>query len=166
MKKIAILVASSGMNLKLANKLAEVASDMEVETQIIDLVDLNLPLYSTAEEKIGIPDQAINLANTMKAARAMIVVVPEYNGSVPPVFINAIAWVSRSSEDWRAALNGKMAAIATHSGGGGAHALMALRQQLSYCGVNVLGRQMLTNYSKELNVEAAKQTFTDLTRLS
>ena len=63
--------------------------------------------------------------------------------------------MSRSGEDWRDVFNGKSALIATHSGGGGAHVLMAMRHQLSYVGMNVLGRQLLTNYGKQLNDESA-----------
>jgi NAD(P)H-dependent FMN reductase len=83
----------------------------------------------------------------------MIFISPEYNGSTPPVFTNSLAWVSRTGKEWRGIFNRKTAVIATHSGSGGAHVLMSMRLQLSYLGMNVLGRQILTHYTKELNQE-------------
>jgi chromate reductase, NAD(P)H dehydrogenase (quinone) len=167
MSQITILVASVGKNLELAAELEKVASEQGASTKIINLVELGLPLYSTIEEKNGIPDKACQLTKTMQESNAVMVVAPEYNGSVPPALNNAIAWISRSTDgdDWRGAFNGKPAVIATHSGGGGAHALVSMRQQLSYLGMNVLGRQLLTNYGKPLNPDSAKAVIAQLIQL-
>ncbi len=51
MSKIGILVASSNNNLKLGKKLAELAGEENVEAELINLVDLELPLYNTIEEQ-------------------------------------------------------------------------------------------------------------------
>ena len=57
MSKIGILVASSNNNLKLANELKNIADELNFDSEIINLVDYNLPLYSTVEEdKNGIPE--------------------------------------------------------------------------------------------------------------
>lgn len=166
MKKIVILLCSEGENKKLAQKLAEEITSQNEEHDIISLANLELPLYTTEEEKKAIPQAAKDLSSSLQKCRAMIVVAPEYNGGIPPVLNNAIAWVSRSGDDWREAFNGKMALVATHSGGGGLHALMSMRQQLSYIGVNVLGRQIHTHYKKPLNLESAKACIAQLLELT
>ena len=162
MKKLTILVASKGKNVELGEKIKNVSSEKGFTPEVINLVDLNLPLYSTEEEKNGIPEKAKELTATLAATDGMVVVAPEYNGSIPPSLNNAIAWISRSTEDWRAAFNAKPTIIATHSGGGGAHVLMAMRQQLSYIGANVIGRQLQTNYSKELNIESLESCLSQI----
>jgi len=73
---------------------------------------------------------------------------PEYNGGIAPTLTNFFAWASTSSKDWRAHFNTKKAAIATHSGGDGALFLAALRLQLSYIGLTVVGRQISANDRK------------------
>lgn len=152
--KLVVLVASKGKNAELGDVVKKTADAKGFSAEIINLVDLNLPLYSSVEEEKGIPEKALELTNKLTEAKAMVVISPEYNGSMAPTINNSIAWISRSTEDWRGAFNGKPAIIATHSGGGGAHVLMAMRQQLSYLGSNVIGRQLLTNYGKELNIES------------
>lgn len=156
MSSVIILVASSNSNLKLANTLADKAQEIGLNVDFVDLVALDLPLYSTIKEKDGVPEEAIKLKNRIFNADSIITVAPEYNGSIPPVLNNSIAWVSRAGEDWREAFNSKKVLIATHSGSGGLHALMTMRQQFSYLGANVLGRQIQTTYSKELNIDSAE----------
>jgi chromate reductase len=154
MKKMTILVASSGKNVELGNKVKDYASENGFEVSMINLVELELPLYSTEEEQNGIPQKAKDLTKSLIDADSLVVISPEYNGSMAPSLNNAVAWVSRSSEQWREAFNGKPTVIGTHSGGGGVNVLMAMRQQLSYLGANVIGRQLHTNYSKELSADS------------
>lgn len=156
MSKLVILSASSGKNLELAKSIEEMAQSMGFTSEVMDLIELDLPLYSIKEESKGIPCQAKELTEVVKSAGSLVFLSPEYNGSIAPSFNNAIAWISRATEDWREAFSGKSALIGTHSGGGGAHVLMALRMQLSFIGMNVLGRQILTNFSKPLNPESLK----------
>ena len=155
--KILIVSSSDGNNLKLANTLLEISADHDANFEVIKLLDYKLPLYSTAEEENGIPEDAASLTSKFMDAKGFIFLAPEYNGSVPPSLNNAIAWISRSgSENWRDAFNAKPVVIGTHSGGGGQHVLMAMQSQFSFIGCNVIGRKLLTSYSKELNPESAK----------
>ena len=167
MSKIGILVASSNNNLKLAQKFEELANELNIQTQLINLVDLNLPLYSTVEEeKNGLPQAAKELAEKILALNAFIVVAPEYNGVMPPVLNNAMAWTSRSTDSWRDAFNEKVIGLATHSGGGGAKGLQAMRMQFQHLGANILAREILTTYGKELDEEVAKNMIVQLDKLS
>ena len=167
MSKIGILVSSAGNNRKLGAKLEELASELNVETTVINLVDLNLPLYSTVEEeKNGIPDIAKDLAEKILSLNAFIIIAPEYNGVMPPVLKNAMAWTSRSTDSWRDAFNEKIVGLATHSGGGGEKGLQAMRIMYQHLGANILARELLTTYEKPLSESSAKKMIEQLVKLS
>ena len=167
MSKIGILVASAGNNRKLGSKLQELATLENVETTVINLVDLNLPLYSTVEEeRNGIPNIAKDLAEQILSLKAFIIVAPEYNGVMPPVLNNAMAWTSRATDCWRDAFNEKIVGLATHSGGGGEKGLQAMRIMYQHLGANILARELLTTYQKPLNEESAKLMIGQLVKLS
>lgn len=167
MSKIAILVASSVNNQKLGLRLQELAIKENCEVELINLVDLDLPLYSTVEEeKNGVPKTAVDLAKKVLALNAFIIVAPEYNGVMPPVLNNATAWITRATEDWRDAFSEKIVALATHSGSGGAKGLQAMRIHFGHLGANILARELLTNYEKPLNEESAIAIIKSLVRLS
>ena len=167
MSKIGILVASANNNRKLGEKLQELAKKQNVETTMINLVDLNLPLYSTVEEeRNGIPDTAKDLAQEILALNAFIIVAPEYNGVMPPVLNNAMAWTSRATDSWRDAFTEKIVGLATHSGGGGEKGLQAMRIMFQHLGANILAREILTTYEKPLNDENATLMIKNLVKLS
>lgn len=166
MKTILVLVASVGKNVELGDKIAAEIRAQDAQAEIVNLVELDLPLYSTKAEANGIPEKAVELSKKMIDANAVFFVAPEYNGSIPPCLNNMIAWVSRSGDDWRGAFNGKIAGIATHSGGGGLTVLAAMRAQLSYLGMNVIGRQLQTNFGKPLNPESATAVVAQMIKLS
>ena len=167
MPKIGILVASSNNNLKLGLKLKELALTLNYDAELINLVDLKLPLYSTLEEQEnGVPENVLDLASKILDLNAFIIVAPEYNGVMPPVLNNAMAWTSRATKDWRDAFNEKTVALATHSGGGGAKGLQAMRIMFQHLGANILAREILTTYEKPLNEETAISMINNLVKLS
>ena len=167
MSKIGILVASAGNNRKLGDKLQELATLENIETEVINLVDLDLPLYSTTEEeRNGLPDTAKDLAEQILALNAFIIVAPEYNGVMPPVLNNAMAWTSRATDSWRDAFNDKIIGLATHSGGGGEKGVQAMRIMFQHLGANILARELLTTYQKPLNEKNAKLMIAQLVKLS
>lgn len=162
-----ILLASQGANRALADQLFCVGEKLDMKGEIVDLVDLDLPLYSAKKEAEGIPPAASQLTEKLVGAQSLVVIAPEYNGSLPPSFNNAIAWVSRSGgKDWREAFNGKVAALASHSGGGGQKVLQALRGQLEHLGCTCIARTLLTNPQKPLREESAVAVLELLKKLS
>ncbi len=149
---ISIITASEIKNLELAKKFQSVLESMGESVTVINLIDLNLPLYTSRSEEMHKGDELLkDHLKTFSDAEAFVFIAPEYNGSTPPVFNNFLAWLSRSSKEWRTFLNGKPAVIATFSGGGGHHVLAAMRSQLAFIGMNVLGRQILTHSNKALD---------------
>lgn len=149
MKVITIIIASSGKNLDLAKSFKHKLEDHETKVNILNVVDLDLPLYASIHEsKYVAMDLVGKELDEMKKSSGFIVVTPEYNGGLPPAIPNFFAWVSRSTKDWRECFNNKPCAIATFSAGSGINVLALLRLQLSYMGLNVIGRQIVTNMGK------------------
>lgn len=164
---ISIISATSGNNLKLAQSLESVVKELGGAVEIINLEDLNLPLYTPVEQKNGTPEKVSFLTEKLTASKGTVWLAPEYNGSIPPVVTNAIAWVSTTGgDDWREAFNYRYAVVGTHSGGGGAKLAGAMKQQLEHLGTTVLARTIITNYQKELNPESAKTILGQLMDLS
>lgn len=163
MKKIGIIVASVEKNMQLALNIQEVVTELEAQSEIINLVTLDLPMYtSILENESGIPTEAKDLATHLQTFDAFIIISPEYNGSMPPVLNNAIAWVSRVGDDFRAIFNQKFVALATHSGGGGMRGNDAVRAMFSYVGANVLSREIINNYSKPYKRETVAMVVKEL----
>lgn len=165
-KNIVIISASEVKNLELANSFKSRFESLKTETTIINLLDLDLPLYSSRSEgKFKGEELLKDQLPVIAKADGFVFIAPEYNGSTPPVFNNFLAWLSRSSKDWREFLNGKPAAIATFSGGGGHNVLLAMRTQLAFIGMNVLGRQILTHSNKALDEKSLEAITFELIKL-
>jgi chromate reductase len=152
MADIIIIAGSNNKNLELSNQFQKVLKDNRVLSKILDLVSLDIPLYTPLEESKGVPEKVYEYVKLFDQAKGFIFVIPEYNGGIPPVVTSMIAWISRSGDpDWRKSFNSKPTAIASFSGSGGIQALVSLRTQLSYVGMNVIGRQVRGTYKDEVN---------------
>ena len=154
MANILIITATSGTNRELADVFAATATAKGHITEVVDLAEIDLPMFTISRSKDpeSVPDIS-KLVASMTEADAWIVTAPEYNGSLPPTLNNAIAWMSMDWQNFRTMCTGKPVGLATHSGGGGAHVIMAMRQQFSYIGADVIGRACLTGRDKEANPE-------------
>ncbi len=149
-----MMTATSGTNLELAERFATVAREKGHDAEVVDLVEMDLPMFTVArssdpEQKVDVSD----LTQKMTDADAWIVVAPEYNGSMPPTLNNAIAWLSGDWQNFRTMCTGKPVGLATHSGGGGAHVIMAMRHMFSFIGADVMGRSLTSGRNKEANPE-------------
>jgi len=144
--------------MKLANSLKYQIEENNKEIELINLVDLELPMYdSRKEEQDGIPEKIVELVKLMKKADGYIFVAPEYNYSMPPVLANYVAWVSRCGEDFREVFQMKKIQLATHSGSGGDDLMNAMRIQFTRLGAMVMPREIITNFQKPLKVESSKK---------
>jgi len=162
----AIILSSTGRgNYTLGESIKSVGDELGFTTELINLESLNLPLYNPDKEAEGIPDQAQELTQKLINAKLIIALAPEYNGSLPPVFTNAICWVSRSGDDWRGSFNHKLGLVGTRSGGGGQKLITVLRTQLEHLGVMVHPRPIVVNSGKEFNPDSCKAILTDIKNL-
>ena len=169
MRKPAILVfagsiRSGAYSQKTADAYAAQLAGMECEVTRITLADYPLPIMDEVLEKEkGIPENAVKLARQFARHDGIVMVTPEYNGSLPPLLKNAIDWVSRVSSDGDKPLvpyRDKLAVIASSSNGvmGGYSALTHLRHILVRLGMQVLSEQMALG--------RAGSAFDDIGRLS
>lgn len=72
----------------------EVHADHDVE--LCEFNEFPMPMYDAdIESQYGVPEGVIKLAQKISEADAVIISSPEYNGSMPGTFKNAIDWVSR-----------------------------------------------------------------------
>jgi NAD(P)H-dependent FMN reductase len=151
MKNVLIITASNAKNLELAQRIKnEFKSD--VKSEVVDLVSFDFPLYSPSTAEKMLSDKQMNLILSVVNSEYFIFVAPEYNGGVPPVLSNFIAWTTISAgADWRKAFNGKLAALASFSGNNGNQLMSSLMVMLNHLGVDVMGRKLLETYSSELN---------------
>lgn len=164
MKKISVITASVGKNLELAETIVAHLKKHGANASLLNLVELELPLYSTIAETRHQAEVIVSPFKEQLDADAFVFVSPEYNGSTPPVFNNFLAWVSRSTKNWRETFNGKTGLVATASAGSGIQAIMIMRMQLSFIGMNILGRQLVSTMSKpspEAEIESVCIQFLD-----
>ncbi len=131
--KLAVVIGSTRENRvtpKEAKWIANTANKItDVEAEIVDLIDYQLPFFAEAVSPRYNPNRQIDQAVKMwldKIAEfdAYIFITPEYNHSVPGVLKNAIDYLSSE-------LNRKPAAVASHGSVGGARAAMHLKEILS-----------------------------------
>lgn len=167
MARFLMITATSGTNRELADIFASTAIAKGHDANVADLVEMDLPMFTVArsEDPEETPDISA-LVSAMSQADAWVVIAPEYNGSIPPTLNNALAWLS-TTMDWqsfRALCTGKPVGLATHSGGGGAHVIMAMRQQFSYIGADVIGRACMSGRDKEANPETIDAMIDNLAR--
>ncbi len=165
MAKFLMITATSGTNLELAERFADVARDKGHHADIVDLAAMDLPMFTVARssDPERSPDVS-ELTEQMIDADAWIVVAPEYNGSFPPTLNNAIAWLSRDWQNFRKMCTGKPVGLATHSGGGGAHVIMSMRSMFAFLGADVMGRSLTSGRNKDANPETIDAMVDSLAR--
>ena len=152
MTKIAVIVGSTrdgSFNRALGALAATQLAAHGAEVTVVDLAALDLPIYTAALEADAFPADALKLKEILAAQDGLLVVSPEYNGSIPALLKNAIDWASRPTggEGLVAltAFRGKAAAImgASISRFGGVRGLAHLRQILGTIQMLVIPEQVL-----------------------
>ena len=143
-----VLTASNGENLQLAQRFVDCAEQQQRRAELLDLTRVELPLFNPRTKTADAPSSLRALEHQLQRSPRWVICAPEYNGSIPPVLSNAIAWLSVQGDDFRTLFNGRPVAIATVSGSGGMELLLSLRIQLTHLGAQVVGRQLLSNRNK------------------
>lgn len=151
------------LNKRLALHAVQRLQELGASGTWADLADDPMPLYNgDLEAEQGIPAHAVRLRQLLLDHEALLLVCPEYNGSITPLLKNTLDWISRPSENvaMTAAYAGKVAALLSASPGGlgGIRGLSHVRQILGGIGVHVV--------PGDLAVGGAHQAFDDQGRLS
>ena len=126
------------LNRKLINLAVELARDAQVEVDLADFREFDMPLYDAdLQSSAGFPEGARELARRIEAADGLMIASPEYNYSLPGTLKNAIDWVSRMKPMPLRGKHGVLLAAST-SLVGGSRGLWALRVPLEGLGVMLL----------------------------
>ena len=108
------------------------------------LADISdLPFYDGDVEATGDPPPVERLKVQIRAADALLIATPEYNGSISGILHTALDWASRPHAD--SVLRGKPVAIVSASPGGfgGVRAQETLRRILTATRADVLAEPVL-----------------------
>jgi chromate reductase len=126
------------LNRKLINLAVELAREAQVEVDLADFREFDMPLYDAdLQSSAGFPEGARELARRIEAADGLMIASPEYNYSLPGTLKNAIDWVSRLKPMPLRGKHGVLLAAST-SLVGGSRGLWALRVPLEGLGVMLL----------------------------
>ena len=66
-----------------------------VDVTALDLADFPMPIFNEDLEPDHVPEAAGRLAELWRSHDIIFIASPEYNGGVPPLLVNTIAWLSR-----------------------------------------------------------------------
>lgn len=128
MKKI-IAFAGSNSKTSINKQLAVYASSLveDVEVEILDLNDFELPLYGIdLENEKGIPDDAHRFLNLIKSSDGIVLSLAEHNGAYATVFKNLFDWMSRI--EGKTFFGKPMLLMATSPGGRGGASVLQIAQ--------------------------------------
>ena len=149
-----LVLAGSARRDSLAKRMASACvAPLEAggaEVDYVDLADYPAPLYNgDLEAESGIPQTMVAMQHKFHAAAGVLLVTPEYNGSVTPLTKNTLDWCSRPNPDdgersGGAVFAGRAAALVATSPGpmGGVRALFHVRDILGYLGMQVIPQQL------------------------
>lgn len=145
---------TDSFNKRLVRVAASSAAAAGVESTIVDLRDLPMPLYDgDLESREGLPPNAKKFKEMLLAHQGLLISSPEYNSSISAVLKNAIDWASRPvpGEESLACFKGKVAGLVAASPGalGGLRGLVHLRAILGNISVIVVPEQAAISKAHE-----------------
>lgn len=67
-----------------------------VDVTDLSLADFDMPVFNQDIEDAGqTPESAKRLADLFRSHDIVLLITPEYNGGLPPLVVNTLAWLSR-----------------------------------------------------------------------
>lgn len=156
MKKILAFAGSNSptsINHQLVLHVAQNINEHSVE--VLELRNLEIPLYSITLEKEGFPEDVKFLYEKILENDGLIISVNEYNRNISGFFKNIIDWLSRMDRKF---LNEKKILLMSTSPGsrGGAAALEYVKEQFSRFGGEVVQSFSLPLYYENFDSEKNK----------
>ncbi|MEM9564501.1 MAG: NAD(P)H-dependent oxidoreductase [Actinomycetota bacterium] len=167
MKVLAIPATNSrrGLNRQLidaAVRLLDESHGADVEVEVVDLNDYEMPIYSTERERdLGMPEPARRLFDKIGAADAVIVSFAEYNGSYTSAWKNVHDWMSRI--DMGIYQQKKVAMFAATPGPrGGAGVLGSATTSAPFFGADLVGSLGIPSFGQNFDAERGELVDPDL----
>ncbi len=152
MKKVLFFSGSNSpksINQSLITAVSELFK--QSENTIISLRDFPMPIYSIeTEQKEGIPENTLKLKARIDATDALVISVPEHNGSIPAVFKNSMDWLSRADKNYKILKNKNIVLFSTSAVGGGANSIIHAETILKRLGASVTGKVVISKFNDQL----------------
>jgi len=157
MKKI-LVFSGSNSSTSINQMLAEYTSTLleNCEVRIIELKEYAAPLYcADIENNEGIPKIMLELNDLFNDFDGFIISLPEYNGSLTPVFKNMVDWISRTD---KAVFKKKPLLLMSTSVGemAGRTNLKHVIEIMPRWGGNVVSTYSLPEFNKNMDVEISE----------
>jgi len=158
MKVLAFAASTSSQSINkqlvaYAGELLKSGIVANVEVEIIDLNDFEMPIYSSdRENENGIPEQAHAFRNKIAEADAVLISFAEHNGSYTAAYKNTFDWTSRI--DMKVYQDKPAVLLATSPGPGGAqNVLGAALGSAPYFGLDVKGSLSVPSFFDNFDAE-------------
>lgn len=145
------------LSRRVAAACARALDAVGAEVERVELDDYPAPLYDgDLEAASGLPEAIVRLQRVLHASDGVLVVNPEYNGSLTPLLKNTLDWCSRPNPADPERSGGKVyagraAAVVGSSPGalGGMRVLFHIRDVLGYLGMQVIPQQLAVGKAGE-----------------
>jgi chromate reductase len=162
-----LVISGSSRRHSLNTRLAHLVADVRPADTITVIADLHrLPFYDGDLEAVGTPDAVAELRAAVADADHVVIVTPEYNGTIPGLLANAVDWLSRPAG--QSVLRDKQVVVlsASPTRSGGARAAEHLRAVLARLGATVspTGLSIATAHQRLSDNGPDPQVATDLTQ--
>ena len=167
MKKILIISSTNNSNFDLSKDIKFFFDKKEgILSEVISLEKYELPLYTPTlendfETTKSFPEQIQILKDILLNSEAIIWCSPEYNGGVPPILTNCIAWISRATSNWKDAFSEKKMLVCSSSGGNGKSFVESFKLQLKYLGSYVSENSIIKTKKNNYDVNIFEDTLND-----
>ncbi|MDQ1095267.1 MULTISPECIES: NADPH-dependent FMN reductase [Chryseobacterium] len=122
-------------------------------TELIKLSDYDFPMYSLIAEKTGFPDSLRRIREQIELASALILAVPEHNGSVPAFFKNMLDWLSRYRPEYRIFSGKKVYILSASPGSGGDSAVRHMKDILARMGAVVEHSLVIPDFYRHIETD-------------
>lgn len=130
-------------------------------TNIIDLRNFPMPMYSDTEEEKGIPQEANNLLEIIENHNMLVIAVPEHNSGMSAFFKNIVDWMSRARKSYKVLNGKKVILICASPGSGGANTLLNTKIVLEAIGAEVIEQITIGNFFDNTAIENNQLYITD-----
>lgn len=88
-------IRTGSYNRLLQHHVGRKLSEAGVAVTNLDLGDFPMPIFNEDLEPDNVPEAAGRLAELWRTHDIVFIASPEYNGGVPPLLVNTLAWLSR-----------------------------------------------------------------------
>ena len=88
-------IRRGSQNQKLQHHVGRKLEAAGVTVTAIDLGHFDMPIFNEDLEPDNVPEAAGRLAELWRSHDIIFIATPEYNGGLPPLLVNALAWLSR-----------------------------------------------------------------------